>query len=605
MAKVGPTTDIIAETLDPRGNRMMVTVDGRHEPEYDVSSHKMGYDERRVRQVVEDFELIHHDLHVRQDQDMADYELDEQGMGEYDEEIVFNEPRHFGDMTVQLLQASVPHIEVNYEDEDHEKENACEQFHTSLMKSADEWLQTQLMGTVKGNLAFWGATRGWMVLRITLFLDKDGNIVPMIIPCDPRFMSWGIGRGRLIWAAYSTWRTGDSIYNDYGLTVHSEDARVTDFWCSKENVVLIDDQEVLREPHNIELPPFLILPVTTTPKVAGSGIGSTRAHIKSWGESIYGANRGLYKAMNKILSIWLSLLVKSDKPGGFLFSDDPGLDMEETPYAKGTVQQLPFTNTRWEQVNPPDIAKSAPELFGQIASAVQRGGFPWVQYGQLWRGQELSGNALEELKEGVDKILIPLLTSMGLMYSRAARMAEQQFDSYGVKWMAQGYDSRGEHFFKTIKPRDLSGNHEITYDFVSIRPQQEAANYAKAKMMKDSQLAPDTFIRKEIVRFQNPQRIEDQMDIQQAGEMNPKVMALRKILKLEKEGTPASMAEAGIMRHDLQMQMMMEQAQMAQLMSPQPPPGQGGAAPAGAAPAGPPSEGEVRRRLTQAAGGGA
>ena len=559
---------------------------------------KVHFDEAHIVEIIDKFDTIHYDLHTRQDKDMDDYELVEEDWAddEYADNVTFNEPRHFGDMTVQLLEASVPHIEVNYEDGNAEKENACEQFHISLMKSADELLQAQLGGSVKGGLVFYGAVRGWMVLRVTIFRDKDGRLIPMLVPCDPRYMKWGVGRGRLIWGAYETWRDAESIYSDYQVETRAEDSRVTDFWSGRENVILVERREEKRFTHSIGYPPFIIVPVTTTPKITGEGLGGSKSHIKSWGESIFGANRGLYRQLNKLLTIWMSLVVKAHDPGGFLYTDDPGLKIDETPYGKGTVQTVPFTNTKWEAIRPADIASSTPELFGQLASAVQRGGFPWVQYGQLWRGQELSGNALEELKEGVDKILIPLLKSLGMVHQRAARMSEEQFESYDTKWVSEGYDTRGRHFFAPIKPKDIEGNHEIKYEFLAIRPQEEAANYAKANMMKTSRLAPDNFIRKDIVKFQNPQMIEDDMDIQEAAEMSPKIAMLRKVEKLEKAGRSV---EAQLLFEQLQMQRMAEQAQMQQMMA-----GMQGAPAPGEATQGPPNEQEVRARLTAAAGGG-
>jgi len=564
--------------------------------------------EQKIVRAIQTFNEIHFPLHERQDHDMSDYELDEYHLDDaYSDNITFNEPRHFGDMAVQLIQASVPVIEVAYEDEDHDKENACERFHISTCKSSDELLQRQLGGTLKGGAAFYGATRGWMVCRVTVHRDEQGRLVVMLVPCDPRFMSWGIARGRIAWAAYETWRTADSIYADYNVTVRDEDSKLTDFWSEKENVILVEDRQVERKGHNIGYPPFLILPCTTTPKVTGYGKGMSKSHISGWGESIFGANRGLYKSLNKILSIWMTLIVKANNPGGFLFTDDPSVTIEETPYGAGTVLPLPFTQTRWEELKAADIASSTPELFGQLASAVQRGGFPWVQYGQLWRGQELSGNALEELKEGVDKILIPLLQSLGLLYQGVARMVEEQFASYTTKWTGSGVDTRGRQFFTSIEPGDISGNHEIRYEFLSIRPQQEAANYAKGNMMKTSRLAPDEFIRKDIIRFQNPQLIEEQMAVQEAGEISPKIQMLRDVEALRKAGR---LEEAQLLFEDLQMQRASEQIQFQQMMAqsmapPQLPAGgqAGGPAPA-SAPAGPPTREEVRARLSGAARGG-
>lgn len=546
------------------------------------------YDEATITKLVKSFEDTHDARLKRQDDDMKLYELEQFNLDEFSDDVTFNEPRHYGDMCIQLLQAAVPIITVHDENKDTDKENAIEQFHISMFESADEWLADMLEHPIKNTLAFWGATRGWMAVRITIYRDSTGRLVPGIMPVDPRYLSWGIGMGGFRWVAYTTYRDADSVLTDYKKVSNQETTKITDFWSGKENTVLMDDVEIQRKNHNIGYPPFVIFPVTTTPRVLGENATTAKSYLSGWGESIFAANRKLYPVLNKILTIWMTLIAKANKPGGFIRTSDQNLVIEETPYGSGTVETIPW-ESEWIPITPADIAASTPELFGQISAAVQRGAFPWVQYGQLWKGQELSGAALEELKEGINKILTPLLVTMGLVYSKAARIVEHQFLSYDEEWLASGDDSGGNHFYRAIEPTDIEGNHKIKYEFLSITPQEEAANYAKAQMMKQSNLAPDSFIRKEIIKFQNPEQIDEDLDLQRIRVSNWKLQTIHDIEVLNKKGMEM---EAQILTKDFENMLMMEMAQQA--MATAPPqmgtqPQLGARQPA--APAGPPAGG--------------
>jgi hypothetical protein len=537
------------------------------------------FDEATIKKLIENFDSVHKGLHERQDDDMRLYELEDFELDIFSDSMTFNEPRHMGDMVIQLCTGSILMLTVETEEQDQDINNIIEQFHLSFLKSADEWLGRMLMAQLKQALSFYGAIRGWMVLRITIYRDANGKLVPCIMALDPRQMKWGVGMGGFVWVAHETWRTAEEILLDYGKKPDGEVGKITDFWSDKENVILLDDKEIKgkRYKHNIGYPPFIILPCSNQPKVMGNDMSEAKKHLRGWGESVYASNRKLYPVLNKILSIWLSLVVKAHKPGGFIVTDDDQVNVEELPYGSGTAMKLPIGSS-WVPVVPADIARSTPELFGQIAAAVQRGGISWVTYGQLWKGQELSGNALEELKQGLGKIVTPILDALNRVFQRAARMVEEQFMSYGEAWEAVGYDTRGQHFFKTIEPDDISSNHEIRFEFLSITPQEEAANIAKAQMMKSINLADDEFIDKEIMKFQDPAGIEDRKLMMQGKALSPKIAMLEIIKAYRKRGEDMY---ADILSAELEKALMMEQMQQQQAMLPQGQPG----APQEAAPA--------------------
>lgn len=520
------------------------------------------FDSGTIRKLIENFDSVHEGMHKRMDDDMSLYELEDFELDMFSDNMTLNEPRHMGDMVVQLCSGSILMLTVETEQQDQDLNNVIEQFHLSFFKSADEWLGQMLEPKLKQALSFFGAVRGWMVLRITIYRSSQGHLIPCVMALDPRYTKWGVGMGGFIWVAYETWRTAEEILLDYGVKSQGEVGKITDFWSEKENVILLDDREISRNKHNIGYPPFVIYPCSNQPKIMGSDMGTAKKHLKGWGESVFAANRKLYPVMNKILSIWLSLIVKAHKPGGFIMTDDDTINIEELPYGSGTATKLPF-NSKWEPVVPADVASTTPELFGQLAAAIQRGGISWVTYGQLWKGQELSGNALEELKQGLSRIVTPILDSLGAVFQRAARMVEEQFTSYGENWEAKGYDTKGNHFFKTIEPDDISPNHEIRFEFLSITPQEEAANIAKAQMMKTSQLADDEFIDKEIMKFQDPAGIEDRKLMAQGRQVSPKILMLEIIKAYRKRGQDMY---ADILSAELEKALIMEQTQQQQAM---------------------------------------
>lgn len=510
-----------------------------------------------IKKLIENFDSVHKSLHERMDGDLKLYELEDFELDPFSDSMTLNEPRHMGDMVIQLCNGSILMLTIETEDKNEDVNTTIEQFHLSMFKSADEWLVQMLLSKMKQALSFYGAIRGWMVLRITLYRDSTGRLVPCIMALDPRYVKWGVGMGGFVWVAYETWRTADDILLDYGYKCNQDVGKVTDFWSGAENILLIDDVEVMRKKHNIGSPPFVICPCSNQPKILGGDSGMAKKQLRGWGESIYAANRKLYPVLNKILSVWLSLIVKAHKPGGFVITDDDQVEIDSVPYGKEEVIKLPIGSS-WVPVVPADVARTTPELFGQIAAAVQRGGISWVTYGQLWKGQELSGNALEELKEGLSKIITPILDSLSSVFQRASRMVEDQFMSYGDTWEAVGYDTKGNHFFRAIEPDDISMNHEIKYEFLSITPQEEAANIAKAQMLKTSGLADDKFIDKEIMKYQDPAGMEDRRDMAIGKQLSPKIQILESIKAYRKNGDNLY---ADVLSAELEKMMIMENMQ--------------------------------------------
>ncbi len=526
MGDIPSDAGVIATDIDDKGNKNIRKTKAKGKSKYTAAL---------ILELIEEFEDTYRGLHERQDGDIKSYELDAYELDQFSDSVTYNEPRWMADSIIQLCSASILNLTINTEEEDKYKEAIIEEFHLSVDKSSDEYLNQMLVGRKKPTLCFHAAIRGWIAVRVTLYRDKTGRLVACILPVDPRYVSWGVGMGGFQWVAYTTWRTKQEIALDYDYHDVDDMAKVIDFWSEDENIILINDDEVKRKSHNIGYPPFVMFPCTNQPKVIGGNMSDSKKHLKGWGESCYAGNRAIWPVINKILSVWLSLVVKAHKPGGFISTDDDTFTPDELPYGSGTAEKLP-ADAKWIPVEPADIARTTPELFNVMINASQKGGVPWSAIGSLWKGQELSGNALEELKEGLNKIVTPILHALEDAYQQISRMVEEQFLSYGETWEAEGFDTKGRHFFRAIEPDDLSGNHAIKYEFLSITPQEEARNIAKAQIMKSSDLADDKFIDETIMKFTDPQGIEDGKAMQKAKQISWKIQMLESIKAFRKAG---------------------------------------------------------------------
>ncbi len=526
MGDIPSDAGVVATDVDDRDNknRKMAKKTG-----------KANYTSDIILKLIDDFDSIYRGLHDRQDEDIKTYELDSYEFDMYSESVTYNEPRWMADSIIQLCVASILNLTIDTEEKDHDKETVIEQFHLSADKSSDEYMKQMLMGGKKATDCFHAAVRGWIVHRVTVYRDENDKLVVCIFPLDPRYVYWGVGMGGFKWCAYVTWRTKEEIELDYGYTEAEELDRVVDFWSENQNIILVGDREIQRKGHSIGYPPFVIIPCGNQPKVVGGTASDAKKHLKGWGESVFAGNRTLWPLINKVLSVWLSLVVKSHKPGGYGSTDDDTFKIDALPYGSGTVEMVPG-DFKWIPVEPADVARTTPELFQVLTNATQKGGVPWAAIGSLWKGQELSGNALEELKEGLNKIVVPILCSLEDAYQQTSRMVEEQFMSYEETWQAEGFDTKGRHFFRAIEPDDISGNHSIKYEFLSITPQEESRNIAKAQIMKSAELADDEFIDTQIMKFQDPAGIEDGKLMQKAKLASWKIADLERIKAFRKKG---------------------------------------------------------------------
>lgn len=511
-----------------------------------------------ILKLIQDFEMKHQALFDRMDNDFSLWSLEKYKLDDYSDNVTSTYPKFYAQAILSQLSGAKLLITVHRKDRNKDLESVMERGFYGWLKTVDEKLVEKLMPPLQSTIGFMAAIRGAIAGRVIYHEDVD------IFPYDPRELSYGLDSKGIVWSAYTTYREPYAVEFEYGIKPKAknrkesnepaEPTKVIEWIDENYYQIIIDEDFVEDEKHDWERPPVVYVPVGSSPLIVG---GSDKyGYIANWCESIYGSSRDLYPVMSQVLSICLSLLTKSHRPSYFLFTPDASMKMDGTPWGKGEVLPLPL-EAKVQAVEPPRIAETWMQFYQIIANLIGQGDYPSLYYGQLWKGQELSGAFQRNLISNVQQIKGSLLQAMGTFYRTALKKLGSQYSKIGETSMVTGEDRFGNRFVQDIEPSIFADDYDLEIDFRSISPEEEAANYAKAQVAKAAQLASDDFIREKLIQYQDPERVKREMYIENIEKMNPKIYMLRAIEALRKEGKEQ---EARLIENEIQ-QAIMQQVQ--------------------------------------------
>lgn len=527
-----------------------------------------------IQNLITDFENKYSSLHTRMDSDYDLWRLKEYKLDDFSDNITSTYPKFYANAILSQLSGAKLLITVNRLDRDKSLESKMERAFYGWLSLIDENLVKRLLPPLQASTAFMSTIRGAIAGRV-IFKDY-----PDVFPYDSRYFSYGVDSKGIVWSGYTTYREPYAIEFEYNIKPKpnkknvggkeiDQPTKVIEWMDDKYYQVVVENEFVTDEEHDWKRPPVVYVPIGATPLIVSSS--DKYDYVSDWCESVYGSSRNLYEIQSKIMSIWMSLLVKSHRPSYFLFTADGSMKLQGTPWGKGEILPLPL-ESKVEQVKPPDIAASAPQLFNIIAQLIGMGDYPSLYYGQLWKGQELSGKSISNIFENVEQVKGTLLQGMATFYKTCLRKLGEQFVSSENGMTVTGFDSKGSRFIEDVTPDVFLGDYDLTVEFRSTSPDQEASNYAKGQMAKQNALASDSFIMEKIIQYQDPKKIENELYIQKAEQLMPEVLVNRIVRALIEEGRTE---EAQLIQQKLQMAMQQPQGGQPQGG----PPPQGGSPP--------------------------
>ena len=468
---------------------------------------------------VDDHYEATHTLRTRMDADHQLYKLDSYDAGDGYKSYTSNEPQTYADKVISWMTAAdlIVRIPPNGNPRNtREVNNDKERFIIGALRSADERLSKRLVPSIRNQLAWYIALRGWYAGRALLTKDGEDKTCIDITPWDPMHTYWGIGDDGLAWACYKVKKTQDEIEAQYGVRLGEsrsdiDGINVYDYYDKEYNTVVIPGRFVKkRTPHGTEgQVPVFLGPVGATPLIQSMEWSSIEDTLEDYGESVFKATRGVYKNHNFMMSVMLELTARSRKQGLKVRSRDGTKTLDEDPYKEGTEISL----GQGEEVEPLGLLEMANEsgaFMGLVAGEMQRGSIPHTVYGEI--PFQLSGFAINTLRQGVESVLVPRVAAMERAYVSIANLLCDQYQSGAFKAMElSGQDNNRMYFSEEITPARIRDGGDPEIKVVTRLPEDDMSRYGMAQIAREGQtpLLPDLWIRDNILGIQDADQVED------------------------------------------------------------------------------------------------
>jgi hypothetical protein len=447
-----------------------------------------------------------------------------------------NEPRAYADKIISYLVgarllAQVP--DGGNDRSDRDDDLARERFVMGVLEQADDNLRMMVEPPVREQLAWFAAVRGWLAGRVVFVKDKDedGNESTSvdITPWDPLYTYWEVGGRRgLKWACHVTRKTREEIMAEWSIEIDPKDEEpsifeghrqsddsfdVYDYFDDENNIVVVETGAELKKEtkHGAPRTPCFIIPVGAMPYIQS---GDGHEGIEHVGESVFAANRELYEKVNEVLSTWFELVSRSKNPPIAFESESGDKTLEENPWQAGSEIAL----ARGEKISSLDLlemSKDTGALFGLISSELQRGGIPNVAFGELQF--QLSGFAIGNLGNNIEGVLQGRIRAMRDAYKMMCDLAVDTFGSGKYKSIELSGRTRGRDYFsETITPEQVKKGGRMVYELVPILPQDDMQKWTIAQIAQKAEMAPDRWIRENILQMSDSDGITDLMLTQRA-----------------------------------------------------------------------------------------
>jgi len=474
------------------------------------------------------------------------YQLHPYDAGDGYESYTSNEPRTYADKIVSWLAGAELSIRIpNIEEarEQREMNDAKEKFLIGVLTGADERLRRRLQPSLRESLAWYISLRGWYAGRALLHKDSNGKTQIDIKPWDAMHTYWGEGEEGLAWACYKIQKTKDEILQQYGIEIASADDElpidIYDFYDEEHNIVTTGTT-ILKSatPHNAGRVPVFIGMVGPQPLIQNLDNKTRTDTIADYGESVYAANRGNYENHNFIMSVMMEMVARSRKQGIKIISRDGQKTLDEDPYKAGAEVAL----GQGEDIQPlglMEVARETGAFMGLVAGELQRGAIPHSVYGDLQF--QLSGFAINTLRQGIDTILSPRITAMEDAYRQITLLICEQYGTGMYDPISvSGRDKNRMYFSETIAPDSIfqAGMPEIR--IVSQLPEDDMSRMSMAQMARDGQtpLLSDNYVRDKILGLQDADSIEDAINEQMAERVLPEASLWTLLSATENRGRP-------------------------------------------------------------------
>jgi len=553
-------------------------------------------------------------LRQRMQDDHALYRLEPFDAGEGYQSYTSNDPQTYAEKVIGWVSGAEMTVRIPHDGADselREKNDQKERFLIGVLAAADERLCRLMLPTLRDQLGWYAAIRGWYAGRALLAKREDGTTYVDITPWDPLHTYWGMGPDGLEWICYRVPKTKDQIFSQYNVKIDWETSNyvdgidVYDFYDKEMNTILIHNGSsttplirVIKKQtqHGANQVPAFLGPVGANPYIVALSQSTMQDTISDVGESVFRSTRDLYPKHNLMMSTLLELTARSRRQGLIVRSRDGMKSLDEDPYLEGSEISL-AQNENVEPLGLLEMAKETGAFMSLVSGEMQRGSVPHSVYGEL--PFQLSGFAINTLRQGVENVINKYLRATERAYQMIFNLIADQYAEGSFKSMeVSGMDRNRIYFTEEISPDTLKNTGSPVVNLVGQLPQDDMTRFSMAQIAREgpTPLLSDRAIRDRILAIQDADQMEDSIKEQLAERMLPEAALWSLLLASERQG-----------RDDLVqfytselMSLLMKKRQEAEALSAGPPPppvgmpgppGPPGAGPLGPIPSGPPPPG--------------
>ena len=454
-----------------------------------------------------------------------------------------NDPKTFAVRFIADLASAGMQIEIkgskDGKDMTDDETSYIENFLRDMFTAIDERLANRDIPDLRSYWSEQVSIRGRLAARC-LIRQNNGEVIPDVLPWDTRYLPYDIGSDGLEWVAPKTFRTAQHIRVEYGeqkiRLPKTGTSEVTDLWTKTDEKVWVNKGRVVKPDHvshNLGYVPWVVQ-TQGTHTMLDIGFEEFR------GESIYEATRALYKDKNEFASI-LKTLTMGSFFGALQYESEAGTGAQKPqrpPFALRAVVPVE-KGAGFKPMPINDIHNAARMYFSLLESAIQRGSFSAVDYGNLQF--PLSARAITRLTQAHDDMGLSRFQALSLGYLKLCRMIILQYRAGNIRAKV------GEQGAQTLyEPERLAGDYSIKFRFTSTSPEKLIAKMAMSESAKDF-YSNDT-IGRDFLNQENPTEERKKKAIETAMEEHPELRWIDQALILIEKGR---LAEAKIIANKL------------------------------------------------------
>lgn len=401
-------------------------------------------------------------------------------------------------------------------------------------EKADERLLTTGNAALLPSCSWQATVLGRIVVRILLFICPfTGELVFDYLPLYPSLFTFEFDRRGLAWGAYETFRSAESIYEEYKVEVKDDGkgVSVTDYWDRDHNVrYLTGDKTQLGKvwKHKLGEVPIIFQPVTRIPRA----IDSNGIKVTTWGESIFDHAKTQFRKLNEMRSIAAThahLIAKAPLDVTYE-GDTPNLEGEHLDFYPGALLKHP-SSMKIQSMNIADIPPSLGLMMGDLKQGIDN-----VTYAELSPDPSgHSGSALRILGQKQLDVETPRFNALNMLYTRICKMVKRQIIAQDLTIPVQTVVDKNYQTYE-IKPDLLENDFFVKAQLIRKDVYDEEAQLQKAQMLMQLRLKSRSKVMEQELNYQDVPAMITEIDMEDFEAAVPELKLLHLIRDYRKRG---------------------------------------------------------------------